>query len=62
MLIKRLLDWNEEKFEELDGRKPKDVVKAFGSGMIDGFVDSAVVLFIPVLVSAYYWKNKAEKK
>ena len=62
-IVKRLLDWNEEKIDEIDVTEDKHpYLKAWGHGAIDGFVDAAVIWYIPVLIAAYYWKHKAEKK
>lgn len=61
-LMKKILDWNEEKFEEIDENTKHPGLKAFGCGAINGFIDSSVIWFIPVLLSAYYWKHKANEK
>lgn len=61
-IVKKVLDWNEKKFEELDESRKSDMIKAFGRGALDGLVDAAVFWFIPTLLAAYYWKDKAQKK
>ena len=62
-IVKKVLDWNEEKIDEIDVTEDKHpYLKAFGHGAIDGFVDAAVLMYIPVLIAAYYWKRKAEQK
>lgn len=61
-ITKRILDWEEKELDKLDANKKGDCVKAFGLGMIEGAVDSAVVLFPFVLCGAYYWKYKSLKK
>lgn len=61
-LVKKLLDWNEEKFNEIDENTKHRYLKSFGSGALDGAVDMAVIMYVPVLIAAYYWKHKANKK
>lgn len=62
-LAERLLDWNNKKFDEIDVSKDKHpYLKAFGTGAIQGYIDSAVVLFPMVLAAGYYWKYKSTKK
>lgn len=62
-LASRILDWSNDKFDEIDVSKDKHpYLKAFGCGAIEGFIDAAVVMYIPVLIAAYYWKHKATKK
>lgn len=62
-VVKRLLDWNQKKFDEIDVENDKHwQAKSFASGAIEGFVDASVVLF-PVMVAAtYYWRKKFENK
>lgn len=62
-LTKKLLDWKEDRFDEIDVINDKHpYLKAFGCGAIEGCIDAAVVMYIPVLIAAYYWKHKATKK
>lgn len=62
-MVKKVLDWNEKKIDEIDVTKDKHpYLKAWGHGAIEGFVDSAVIWYIPLLMTAYYWKRKAEEK
>lgn len=62
-LVKKLLDWNEEMRSEIDVTKDKHpYLKAFGSGAIEGYVNSATLLFPIALALGYYWKHQALKK
>ena len=62
-LTERLLDWNNEKFDEIDATKDKHPnLKAAGTGAVKGYIDAAVIMYIPALILVYYWKHKATKK
>ena len=65
MLIARsLLDWCDKTFatalKEDDERKA--FMKSFIVDAVEGFIDAAVIWYIPVLISCGVWKAKAEKK
>lgn len=61
--IRKILGWTEETMNQLDPETDKHAyAKAFGLGCIDGFIDSAVIWYLPLIVLCYYWKGKAEKK
>lgn len=61
--IRKILGWTEETMNQLDLETDKHAyAKAFGLGCIDGFIDSAVIWYLPLIVLCYYWKGKAEKK
>ena len=63
-IARSLINWCDEKFNEAlheeDERKANR--KAFASGCVEGFMDTAIVLYIPVLIAAYVWQAKATKK
>ena len=63
-VTRALIDWCDEKFKEAlheeDERKAN--TKAFVSGCVEGFMDAAVMMYIPVLIACYVYKAKASKK
>ena len=63
-VARTLINWCDktlkEALNEQDDRKGN--AKAFLSGAVEGFVDAAIVLYIPVTVACYIWKTKATKK
>lgn len=62
-LVKKLLDRNQKMFYEIDVVNDKHPhLKAFGSGAIEGYVDTVVLMFPLVLAASYYWRHKATKK
>lgn len=63
MLVKKILDWTEEETTNLDPTNDsKACIKAFGLGAIEGLIEGAVLMYVPVLIAAYSWKRKATKK
>ena len=62
MLVKKILDWTEEETTNLDPENDsKAYLKAFGLGAIEGLIEGAVLMYVPVLIAAYSWKRKATK-
>ena len=62
-IIHKVLDWTEKTTNELDHETDKHAyAKAFGLGVVEGLIDSAVFWYLPLLALCYYWKGKAEKK
>ena len=63
-VVRGLINWCDNKFNEAlheeDDRKAAG--KASASGFVEGFMDAAVVMYIPVLIACIVYKNKAEKK
>lgn len=59
-----LLAWCDTKFKEAlheeDDRKAG--AKAFASGAVEGFMDAAIIMYAPVLIACFYYKNKAAGK
>ena len=63
MITKQILDLSEEKIDEIDVEKDKHpYLKAFGIGAIEGAIDSAVLMYIPVLIACFIWKHRALNK
>lgn len=63
-VTRRLIKWCDTKFSEAlheeDDRRAN--AKAFASGAVEGFMNVAVVLYLPLLVTCYYYKCKSAKK
>ena len=63
-VTRKLINWCDTKFDEAlyeeDDRKAGG--KAFASGFVEGFMDAAVVMYIPVVIACYIWQAKATKK
>lgn len=63
-VTRRLIDWCDKTFNEAlheeDERKASG--KAFASGVVEGLVDGAVIMYVPVLIACYVWQYKATKK
>lgn len=63
-ITRSLIEWCDNKFnealEEQDERKAGK--KAFASGAVEGYMDAAVMLYIPLVIACYIWKYKADKK
>ena len=63
-IARSLIDWCDTKFNEAlheeDERKAGN--KAFASGAVEGFMDAAIVMYIPVVIACYIWQSKATKK
>ena len=66
MLIKKVLNWKDKKYDELLDSNDSDFVcgaKAFGIGALEGFIDSAVIIGAFVIVKDAVWlvKNIGKK-
>lgn len=63
-VARSLINWCDTKFNEAlheeDDRKAGK--KAFASGAVEGFMDAAIVMYVPVLIACYVWQYKANKK
>lgn len=53
-ITKGILDWTEEKFDEIDENTKHPLLKAFGLGAIEGAIDGAVLMY-PIIVGSLYW-------
>lgn len=63
-VARALINWCDTKFNEAlhEEDDHKADRKAFASGVVEGFVDAAIVMYVPVLIACYYYKNKAAGK
>lgn len=63
-ITRGLIEWCDKAFNEAlqeeDDRKAGK--KAFASGAVEGFMDAAVMLYVPLLITCYVYKHKLEKK
>lgn len=63
-ITRKLIDWCDKQFndalDEVDDRKATH--KAMSSGFVEGLVDGAVVMYIPVLIACFVYKHKLDKK
>lgn len=63
MLVKKMLDWADEKHgEALDVNEKHSTRKAMISGAVEGFIDGAVIAYPILLAGCIYWRKKATKK
>ena len=62
-ITRQLLNWCDKKFEnalhEPDDRK--SMRDASISGFVEGFVDGAIIMYVPVLIACCVYKHKANK-
>ena len=63
-VTRNLIDWCDKKFDEAlhEEDERKSSAKAFASGAVEGFMDAAILLYVPVLIACYIWQGKANKK
>lgn len=63
-VTRAMINWCDRKFgeslHEEDDRKAN--TKAFVSGAVEGFMDAAIVMYVPVLIACYVYKGKLDKK
>lgn len=59
-ITRQIIDWCDTKFDE--SIRENNCRKAFMSGAVEGFVDMAIVMYLPVTIACYIWKVKATKK
>lgn len=61
-MVREALEWVDEKMDEIDVANDKHpMLKAFGLGAIEGFIDGAVIAY-PFLLIGCIIKNKQIKK
>ena len=60
-ITKGILDWTEEKFDEIDENTKHPLLKAFGLGAIEGAIDGAVLMY-PIIVGSLYWAAYKARK
>ena len=61
-LVKKVLNKTDEVFNNIDENDKHPMVKAFGCGAVDGFIDAAVLMYIPLVIGCTYWRRRATKK
>ena len=63
-IARALMDWCDKTFEEalIEDDDRKGQRKAFASGAVEGFMDAAVIMYVPVVIACYIWQHKATKK
>ena len=63
-VARTLVKWCDNKYNEalVEPNKRKSGVKAFTSGAVEGFMDAAIVMYIPVLIMAYVALGKTKNK
>ena len=63
-VAKTLVNWCDKTYEEalVEPNPRKSGVKAFASGAVEGFIDAAIVMYIPVLIMAYAALSKNKTK
>lgn len=59
-VTRKLIDWCDTKFEE--AVRDNSGRKAFMSGAIEGAMDAAVIMYVPLVIGCYIWRHKATKK
>ena len=61
MLARKILDWTQEKFDEIDYEKDKHPsLKAFGCGAVEGIIDGMLMSLPIALFGMGIWKKVAE--
>ena len=60
-IVKRVLDWTEEKYDEIDENTKHPYLKSVGIGMIEGFIDGAILAY-PILMLGCIVAGKELKK
>lgn len=59
-LNRTILNWCDKTFEKaLEEDNQKKVVL---SGFVEGVIDGALIMYIPVTIACFVWKKKALKK
>lgn len=61
-VTRKLIKWCDTKFNEAlheeDDRRAN--AKAFASGAVEGLMDAAVMLYVPLLITCYYYYYKCK--
>lgn len=62
-ITRKMINWCDKKMDEaMKPDEPNAHGKAFASGFVEGAMDAAIVLYVPVLIACYVWQYKATKK
>lgn len=59
-VTRRLINWCDKKYDE--AVREDNGCKAFASGAVEGFMNAAIVLYIPLLICCALWRHEAMKK
>ena len=59
-ITRKIIGWCDKKFAE--SLAEDNVKKVFLSGFVEGLVDGAVLMYIPVTIACHIWKKKALDK
>lgn len=64
MIARSIIDWCDDKlneaFHEEDERK--GMQKAFVSGAVEGLIDAAIMMYVPLTVACFIYQAKLKKK
>lgn len=62
MLAREILNWTEEKMDDIDVEKDKHpYLKAFGLGAVEGYIDGAMIAYPILLVGSFIVGRKLKK-
>ena len=63
-VAKTLVKWCDKTYDEavVETNSLKGGAKAFASGAVEGFIDAAIVMYIPVLIMSYAALSKNKTK
>ena len=63
-VARKLIDWCDKTFDEAlcEQDERKAYKKSLASGVVEGFMDAAIMMYIPVVIACYIWQDKANKK
>ena len=59
-VTRRLINWCDKKYDEAfrEGKGHK----VFVIGMVEGYANAAIMLYVPLLICCALWKHEAMKK
>lgn len=61
-IAEKILNWKEQKYNEIDVMNDKHpYLKAFGCGIIEGWIDGCIIMY-PIVVGSLYWKMYKDSK
>lgn len=60
-MTRELLNWTQKKFYEIDEETKHPNLKAFGIGVVEGFIDGAIISFPILLIGCGIKNNKIKK-
>lgn len=59
-VTRKLINWCDTKFDE--AVREDSGHKAFMSGAVEGAMDAAIIMYVPVTIACYIWRHEATKK